>query len=229
MELLASGLLPDSDAFKASGDAVKLTIDNLQRIYVIVIALSIGEAFKQFVAELPKTGSGDLDAPKTHWERLPALVAFMALVVPFCHGMNRHFVVAYLSTKHLTPNYGVYLLIDCAVFTIEAGMFFFLSRRLAPELWHHFYACICILMFVDAAWGAFSWYSGQLLASYWIILDIVFGLVLAMLVWLRASAEHDWIGRTGSLKLSVVGAFLMIARTFIDYLGGWEFYFPAVM
>jgi len=98
-------------------------------IYAVVIALAISEAFMQFVL--------GPDAGGIQWARLPSLCSLLLLVVAFYHGMSRHFCELYgpMPSHH---HYGMWLLVDCLAFTVEAALFFILARSLPVTLWKQF-------------------------------------------------------------------------------------------
>ncbi|TMJ32315.1 MAG: hypothetical protein E6G88_03325 [Alphaproteobacteria bacterium] len=58
-----------------------------QYAFIIVFALALGEAFKQFVAEKANQPRDKV----VDWSRLPALLSFVVLIFPFYQGMSRYF------------------------------------------------------------------------------------------------------------------------------------------
>ena len=196
-----------------SKDAVKSAVDSLKWVYAVVIALSISEAFVQFALA---SGSG---CPEIHWDRVLSLVAFLALVVPFYHGMSRHFWELYM-TEEISPHYGCWLLMDCCTFTVEAGFFFVLARTLSNDVWQQFNKVIILLLFWDVLWGAFVWKFRRNSISSWVIVNLctipILGVVL---LWFQS--KNPWWG------VSFV-CVVVLARTVADYWTGWAFYFPKV-
>ena len=110
--------------------AILSTVDNLQRIFSIVLALALAEALKQFVAD-KATRPEDR---AIHWDRLMALIAFLLLLIPFYHGMGRYYFEVY-HTKDLPRPYSLHLMIDSLAFTVEATLFFVMSRALSLVQW----------------------------------------------------------------------------------------------
>jgi hypothetical protein len=192
---------------------IQSTIKPLQWIYAIVIALSIGEAFKEFVS------SSDTDRIERgiHWDRLPLLASMMILVVPFYHGMARYFCEMYCA--HGTDeSYGKWLLFDCSVFTVEAGLFFILARSLPKQLWWRFCMVVMVILCVDIEWGAIVWKYRTTLISDWVLINLLTAPFLgAVLLRLRKSSSWWPV---------LLTCLIIIARTFVDYSIEWQFYFP---
>lgn len=196
-----------------SGDASECTVKSLQWIYTIVIALSIGEAFKQIV---PDAGLGE-DKRGIHWERLPLLLSFLLLVVPFYHGMTRFLSDMYSEDK-IDRYYGIWLLLDCSVFTIEAGLFFILARSLSKDLWLRFSWGVMVLLLLDIEWGALVWKFRPSSISWWVMVNLWSVPCLAG-ASLASRKRNPWWG----ISLT---SLVILARTVADYWTSWEFYFP---
>jgi hypothetical protein len=146
--------------------AIKSTVDSLQAIYTVVLGLSLGEAFMQFVAE-----NGQAEH-KIRWDRAVSLLSFLLLIVPFFQGMNRYFFEVYLKPSGLGAQYGSRLLVDCGVFTVEGCLFFVLSRSLSQEKWRRFYVTVLVLLGVDLIWDFRVFHYLRLpFLEKWLILD----------------------------------------------------------
>lgn len=195
------------------GKAVSSTAEDLRWIYGVIIALSIGEAFTQVV--LPP----DSGVLRIQWDRLPSLCSFILLVVPFYHGMSRYFSEMYDIAK-MGHHYGLWLLLDCLAFTVEAALFFVLARSLPKCLWTHFTLTVLVLLFWDVLWGAIAWKYRTNTISSWVIVNL--GTIIplgAILLALRTSTSW-WAVSLATL--------IVLGRTVADYGTGWGFYFPKV-
>ena len=193
--------------------AIPSTVESLQWIYGVVLALSLGEAFTQVV--LPP----DSTVPGIQWDRLPSLCSVLLLVVPFYHGMSRFFCEMY-GTKHIGHHYGLWLLLDCFVFTIEAGLFFVLARSLPKDLWWQFGWTVMILLFLDIQWGSLVWRFRSSAISWWVIINLWSIPCLATVLFISRSRNSWW-------AISLV-TLILLARTAADYWTGWEFYCPRI-
>ena len=194
-------------------EAIKSTVESLETIYAIVIALSIAEAFTQFVRD----SASSPNRRGIQWDQIPSLCCMLLLVVPFYHGMSRYLFDTYQTPPRPCP-YGRWLLFDFAVFTVEAILFFVLSRSLPQERWRRFFTVVAILLLVDILWGALVWSCHTDVIASWVIVNIVALAALGpALLFLR---RYPRIGLT-------VGALIVCARTIADYWTGWNFYFPA--
>jgi len=192
---------------------IQSTIKPLQWIYAIIIALSIGEAFKEFVSSSDAAPS----MRGIHWERLPSLVSMMILVIPFYHGMARYFCGMYCAYG-IDTSYGKWLLFDCIVFTTEAGLFFVLARSLPRQLWWRFSLVVMILLCLDIEWGGLIWKYRTASISNWVLVNLwTVPCLGAVLLGFRKSTSWWPI---------LLTSLIIFARTSVDYLTGWEFYFP---
>ncbi len=197
-----------------SKDAIKSTTDSLAWIYGVVIALSIGQAFVQFAS------ATDAAEPQIRWDRLPSLLSFLLLVIPFYHGMARHFHESHNGKKDLS-RHGIWLLTDCLVFTIEAGLFFVMGCCLSIDHWLCFNLVALILLFLDALWGTFvSRFCKNDSIRSWVLVNLC-AIPLLIVIMLCVKKEARWYG--ASLAFLII-----LGRTIADYWTGWDFYFPKI-
>lgn len=194
-------------------NAIESTIKSLQWIYAIVIALSIGEAFKQIMSD----SAHDHKMYKIQWDRLPLLFSMLVLVVPFYHGMTRYFCEMYQS-QCINESYGIWLLIDCSVFTIEASLFFILARSLSRQYWLRFISVVMVLLFLDIEWGVLIWKCRTASISDWVMVNLWTLPCLGTVLLIFRKSNSWWPILLTSL--------VILARTSADYLTGWELYFP---
>ena len=112
-------------------EALKLSVQSLQRIYAFIIALAFGNSLtKLFVT--PGTQTPDLTRLFTEGGVLFA--CFIATVVPFFHGMNRHLDDVYALRRvpkahrgpHPPPRNGA-IMLDLIIFILEAGLLYLLA------------------------------------------------------------------------------------------------------
>jgi hypothetical protein len=197
----------------ASAAAMKSSIDSLEKLFGILLALAIGEAFKQFVSDRNEPG-----ARKIHWDRLFALVSFLVLIVPFSHGMTRYFYDAY----HDPPaGYWLHVVRDVVVFTAEGGLFFVLSRSLSSKEWRKFFSTAAILLLLDIGWGSWVAAQGNHAVLKWVRVNVVATTLLAgmIVIWRK-------LKETADNRVAAVGMALMIGRMLADYYFNFDFYFP---
>jgi hypothetical protein len=178
--------------------------------FAIVLAMALGEAFKTAVTE-----KDFID-----WKKLPALISFLLLILPFYQGMNRYLLHLYGPLTQLPdPDVG-YLLFDGIAFMLEAALFFVLSRTLKVEHWRRFYGTVCALLFVDSLWGVSAILHNvgdATLIRRWIFLN--FATVALLPAALLPGAPDKHALRAG------IGVAIMLGRTAIDYMISWNFYF----
>lgn len=194
--------------------AIRASVEALQRIYAVILALALCETFKQFVRDDSGEAGG---RGKLHWDRLPALIVVVVLIVPFFHGMQRYFHEVYL-TGTLPSSYGAFILVDTAIFMLEGILFFVLARSLRADRWRMFYRCVLILLSIDIAWGTFVACAHSVPIWSWVLVNLGCNVVLILLMkfWRKPIVT----------KASWIFAAVLILRTIVDYGASWRFYFP---
>jgi hypothetical protein len=194
------------------------SVETLEKLFTIVLALAIGEAFKQAVRDKPLQ-------EKQHriiWDRTLALASFVFLVVPFYHGMARLFFDTYKAGKMPSP-YAPHLIVDTAAFLVEAFLFFVLSRSLESDDWRFFYKTVCYLCGVDLLWAVIVLVLRRnTTIQPWIWIDA--GTVISPVSVLGFAKSRKWEARTGA----IVCLGIIVVRTVIDYRLDFPFYFPPV-
>src|SRR5580658_8196040 len=78
------------------GKFFERSVDSIQKIYAVVIALAIAQGAQSLLKDPCGTAEPSLDRILSG---LPAFIAFLATLVPFWHGMNRHLDLCYLEKK----------------------------------------------------------------------------------------------------------------------------------
>jgi nucleoside 2-deoxyribosyltransferase len=203
---LPSDAIPDDGAPQ---QGILDVITFFERVFGIVLALALGEAFKQSVSED--------EGRVVRWENLWALASFLLLIILF-QGMNRYFYLTYGSMARLPHPYAPYLLFDGAAFILESAIFFVMSRALTFQRWKQFYCWVVCLLCLDTVWGAVAYFGHSSDVGRWLVLNLVFVLVVSvmlLLFWRRSAKEA-----------AVVFTLAMGLRTLLDYWLMWNFYFP---
>jgi hypothetical protein len=77
------------------GHLIERSVDSVQRIYAVVIALAIS----QVIQSLLKNSNGTTMDLSQALAGLPAFVAFLVTLVPVWQGMNRHLDRSYLEKE----------------------------------------------------------------------------------------------------------------------------------
>lgn len=187
------------------------SVDSLQQIYAVVIALAIAQAIQNLLKD---PVSGTLLALSQILVGLPAFVAFLVTLVPFWHGMNRHLDRCYLEKKSAVVQ--VALLMDFVTFFLEASLLFAAGWSLRSGIYS--FAALGGLLVVDMLWAFTSHqihFPGQKShARRWSAVNLV-AIVIAILI-VAYPFQH---------KAFVLMA-IAIVRSIVDYWFCWDFYFP---
>lgn len=88
----------------------------------------------------------------------------------------------------------MWLNFDCLIFTLEAGLFFVMSRSLSARRWQQFYATIVLLFSIDFIWALIEKSHGAAVPSEWLWFDIVAAVVLTTIIavdWFFVPYERD--------------------------------------
>ena len=189
---------------------VERSVDSLQRIYAVVIALAVSQAIQSLLKD--PTGGNSFDKQRIV-AAIPALVAFLFTVVPFWHGMNRHLDHSYLKEPG-TAVHGA-LLFDFAAFFLEAIFLFAAAWSLAVGI--DTFIFIAALLLTDVIWG---WVS-HLIHSRgkeshsmkWALINLV-AIFVGILVVEFPFNSKPWV------LMSIA-----IGRSIADYWLGYGFYF----
>lgn len=194
-------------------EAQRRTIDSLQRLYVVVVALAIAECVRRFLVD---TGTGALGM---RLDLVPTFVALLVTIIPFYQGMNRHLDHAYHGDTPSRAKSGA-LLLDVVVFFALGIGFFALAVMLGEPKW--FFRALMGVLGVDVAWGVLShlihggvdsWRSSS--SMCWSLINLI--AIVALLV-----SEMSTLFASPAYASMVIA----ILRAIADYWISWSFYFP---
>ena len=198
-------------------ESLPTVISTLRALFTVVLGLSLGEAYKQVVADRVDDDTGKA---AIRWDSLWSLVAFLSLFFPFVQGMNVFLDTTY-DPKVVSPTYGRSLLFDVGAFTIEASFFFVMSRALRRTQWRRFYGAVLAILLTDTVWGAVNVeLRHQDFVRLWLASNVVFVVMIGLFVW------HCW-KETDGKDASRLGCAIMILRAWVDYASSWSQYFPS--
>lgn len=197
---------------KSLEEARKRSVDNLQRLYAVVMGLAFTEVLRA-CAKDPAGMSG-------------ILLGFVATIVPFFHGMHRHlddtYVLGWNETSNLT------LVVDLGYLLAHSIGFVVLSQVAAEPL--KFYPGIALILAVDAVWVVYTYFRtdrtavGEMVYGrktdhlWWLRVNIVAALVLMVLSW---QPMVPLVGEHFTLATAI-----LVARGVADYALAWKLYFP---
>jgi hypothetical protein len=191
------------------GDVIH-TVNFFQGAFTIILALALGEALKSFISD-------DQSQP-LHWERFPALAAFIVIFFQFFESMAQYFYSTYLSPNTSLQFIPGYLLFDSITFLLQGCCFFIMSRSLAPHRWRRFYGSIVVLMLIDIVWAGVNQARG-IHVGPWLAIDIATIVVILSMVWF----EH---GKKDSMRPSYVGLALIAITSVLAYWLEHDMYLP---
>ncbi|MGC9942196.1 MAG: hypothetical protein ABSE48_10195 [Verrucomicrobiota bacterium] len=166
-------------------------VENTQSVYTIVLALAVAEGFNQAIKEnKPETEKQATTFVSwfdcIHHPRIVSLIVFLLLVAPFFQGNQKYLYLQYIEPLHL-PNppksiSAAWLNFDCLTFSLEAGLFFVMSRSLSARRWQQFYATIAVLLSIDFVWALMEKSHGAAVPTEWLWFDIIGAVVLVLII-----------------------------------------------
>jgi hypothetical protein len=195
-------------------------VDNLSRMYAVIVGLAIVEGLKKFLNIVP-TGSAKVGVvPQPKWAFVPEALATFFTILAFFHGMNRYMDATYLpGPGKLIDRPTMYVLMfDFTMFFIEAALLLAVGLTICSERLATFKALV-ILFVYDGTWAALQYfYYGGANTLNWLLLDFgVAAVLLALIAW---KGPHDY------WKARIMGL-ICLGKIVVDYYLGWSFYFPA--
>ena len=197
---------------KSLEEACKRSVDNLQRLYAVVMGLALTEVLRAFAKD-PAAMFG-------------VLLGFVSTIVPFFHGMHRHlddtYVLGWNDATNLT------LVIDLGYLLAHSVGFVVLSQVAADPL--KFYPGIAVILAVDAIWVIYTYFRtdrtsvGEMVYGkktdhlWWLRMNVLVAVVLAALTW---QPIVPLVGEHFTLATAI-----LVARGVADYGLAWKLYFP---
>ena len=227
---------------------VERGVDNLQRLYTIVIGIALTEALARFVLG-PGFRTSAVAAPATLYlaAYVPTMVAFVATLLPFYHGALRYLDETYvINATRVKPSA---LLVDFLVLFVEANrtrkstkradgltrvkpsallvdfLVLFVEAKifywmaLTLNDWRSFFQVMLILLVVDTVWIAFTFFYSGTFLQVWKWGVINVASLVAVWVVLYTPLIIEEKKQTGLVALALI-------RTAIDYVWNWTFFHP---
>src|SRR5712691_46255 len=192
-------------------DAATRSVDNLQRLFTVVVGLALTEILRRLLQP------GDLNLIE-----ITQVIAFIVTLIPFYHGANRYLDDAYVVELRKASHIG--LMVDFLVLFSE-GVVLFVDAELLNSF-KGFYTLFSILLLLDIVWV----FSTHLTSSdpsgrgptfrKWGILNAIAAALIAVFVW---STIPIWVDRNVT---AVAIMFVAIVRSACDYWLLWDFYYP---
>lgn len=207
-------------------DMIKRSVDSLQRLYAVVVGLAVTICIQQVLFDGGKLHPWLNEATKQYFltdillARLPVVLAFVASIVPFFHGMNRHLDVVYIEDG-MDPHKEGFIVIDFFIFFFESCMLVALASMVASG--DDFFLVLAVLLVVDACWAFMTHYihycGVQPSTFRWFAIN-------AVTVFLLLAIYYSNTFTIGPRKTWALAS-IAILRTVCDYVACWRFYIPA--
>jgi len=201
------------------------SVDNLQRLYTMVITLSVAEALRRVLGGYASPSSEILQIA-----RLPSylmLGSLLVTIVPFYHGANRYLDATYVTGERTARR--VALILDFLALFAE-GILFFVLALFTGDI-TAFYVLLAVLLVFDCGWILLTRVSAEETSTgsvssgryvIWAAINVATALIILYLVLAPVNCGQ-WLGRCSKdIYLST----LVLVRTVLDYALVWGFYYP---
>ena len=185
------------------------SVDNLQRLYTVVVSLAVTESLKGLLSNVSSRGV------LPTYDRWLMFVSLIVTVIPFYHGANRYLDATYVTGER-SARYSALMPDFIALFT-EGLLLFVLAMVSNNE--NIFYTALAGLLILDTIWVG----TTNLTAStesdkvprfvIWALINVIAACLLCLFVWSHLFDIPIWkslIAR--SIALMVV----VMLRTVID-------------
>ena len=200
----------------------KRSIDNLQRVYTVVISLAITESLRRLLSQFGDTGQ------LPDYASILAVISLIVTVIPFYHGANRYLDSTYVTGERSAKS-GALMLDFIAIF-VEGLAFFILSILVRNTT--IFFTFLAALFLFDSFWVWLTRLTSDSqtdsgTAYYtWATANIVAALLLLLSFWSNLLQWNFWPSPT--IQVTAAGAIAVI-RTVFDYGTVWNFYYPPTL
>lgn len=194
-------------------------VDNLSRMYAVIVGLAVVEALKKFLNVVPTGSAKNGVGPQPKWTFFPEALATFFTILAFFHGMNRYMDATYLPGpgKSFDRSTMYLLMFDFSMFFAEACLLLAVGLTLCSEGLATYKALILLFVY-DGVWSAlqYFYYDGANTLN-WMVLDFAVAAVLLGLILAR---------RPGTYWKARILCLVCLAKIVVDYYLGWSFYFP---
>jgi hypothetical protein len=193
------------------------SVRNLQELYTVTIGVSLAVAISHLVSDngFPISSTA-----------VPPLAAFLLTIVPFYHGAMRHLDRVYVEEGGRNMRRAS-LIGDFSMLFIEACLFLTLANQLRRP--GAFAWTLVALWAFDAIWGSivyliFATHRHHAAEVRWVVINLVAAPALAVFLLIETPPLGP-VSADTSLTAALIA--FPTARSVLDYLQSWSFYFPA--
>lgn len=208
------------------GEKIERSVESLDRLFSVVVGLAITLAVQRTLFDSSQHLYTWYDGAKHTYPLLsamgapmPAMLAFVATIVPFYQGMGRHLNHTYVESQVSRAKEG-FLVLDFFVFFLESCILLALASLISDGI--AFFVCLALLLGFDAVWGLVAhgihYGSGSPSTLRWTVINAV--AVAALLLVSFGSVFPTMPGKLWALSV------IALARTAWDYSWCWQLYFP---
>jgi hypothetical protein len=219
---------PESSATKKVKDARRRSIDNLQRLYTVVVSLALTESLKKIMATgvIMQTPAGVImQIPSAVSIQMPVgkVLMFLSLLfttIPFYHGANRYLDMAYVTGERETNSRA--LMVDFVMLFVQGLSLFIAAMLIGNE--EYFYTTLSGILILDVIWVGITKLSelnpSKDKSHYieWATINCVAAVLILASVWSKMWKTEF------AMQIALTATCLL--RSIVDYIRAWPFYYP---
>jgi len=199
----------------------KRSVDNLQRVYTVVISLAITESLRRLLSDFGDNGQ------LPEYASVVAVISLIFTIIPFYHGANRYLDSTYVTGERSAKSGA--LMLDFVAIFIEGIAFFVLSLLIKSTT--IFFTVLAALFLFDSFWVWLTKLTSNsevdkgLEYKLWATINIISSLFLLVSFWSNIFNWSFWTSPTVQVSAAGITA---ITRTIFDYVTVWSFYYPTL-
>lgn len=201
-------------------DARKRSVDNLQRLYTVVVSLAVTQGLKGVMELYGDHRPTTTHPPTTYWFMLGTLIV---TIIPFYHGANRYLDATYVTEERRAKHWA--LVVDFFALFLEGVLFFALASLIGKTV--PFLILLAVLFAFDIIWVGVTRLTGEDTPEgdrgyrCWALVNLI-AVFVVLLIGLSRVPEFWHYEAAPELILLLVA----VVRSYLDYHLAWHFYYP---
>jgi hypothetical protein len=203
-------------------EARKRSVDNLQRLYTVVVTLAVTESLRRLLGDYAASGQvGDLPS----YQGWLMFISLIVTVVPFYHGANRYLDATFVTGERTAKRAA--LMVDFITLFVQGMLLFGLATVIINR--DLFYTLLAMLLVLDIIWIGLTHLTSASAnrdesPSYavWATINLPAAILILVFVWSNIFVEL-W---SSDIAKNIALVAVATVRTVFDYSKAWDFYFP---
>jgi len=195
------------------------SVNNLQRLYVIVVGLGLTLSLQWLIGVISDAGWENINL---YYRQFLVFTSFIFILVPFFHGANRYLDATYVTGERQAKDFA--LIIDFLLLFAEALLLFVLAMVQSDRI--IFYTILSSLLILDIFWVTITNLTAKEKKDKvpkfvkWATINATTTIIIILSIW-----SNLW---KSEIIAEIILTIVVILRAVIDYYIVWEFYYPVI-